>query len=254
MVNQKKLSALFGWLANGHIPHFMLPTLIRKYIKSFDIDMSQFNFDIQAATSFNEFFIRPLKPGMRTFKGVVSAAADGYVSAFGAIKNKELFQVKGSYFSLQELTGQKLSFSDGSFITIYLSPGDYHRVHMPFDATITSLTHIPGRLFSVNPATVQKIDKLYCKNERIVIEGISAAGRFYLVLVGAIIVGKIKLSFTTEKLSFNETHTVHIPLRLGDEVGYFELGSTIVLAVESSDLQDLPFSPHQKIRMGTQLC
>lgn len=254
MVNQKKLSAFMGWLSSKNMPHGVLKSVIRQFIRTNRIDMSQYEFNFNTVKTFNEFFIRRLKPGKRVFDGKISSGADGFVSAFGPIKNNQLFQVKGKYFPLKEILGQKENFENGSFVTIYLSPADYHRVHMPFDGTITSIKKIPGKLFSVNKKTVEKISNLYCKNERIVLQGDSEFGRFYLVMVGAIVVGKIKLSFTDIILKFNELISVEIPLKQGEEVGYFELGSTILIIMEADMLKDIPYKPHQKISMGNKLC
>ena len=150
--------------------------------------------------------------------------------------------------------GQKESFENGSFATIYLSPADYHRVHLPLDGTITNIKKIPGKLFSVSKKTVEKINNIYCRNERVVIQGTSEFGRFYLIMVGAIVVGKIKLSFIPQELQFNENYSVNIPMKQGDEVGYFELGSTILLIMESNHLAKINYSEHQKIYLGNKLC
>lgn len=254
LVNQKKISAFFGWLSNAHIPPRLLRRVIRKFIKTHQIDISQYDFDITKVKSFNEFFIRKLKSGQRVFDGKICSSVDGFISSFGPISHNQLFQVKGNYYPLEMLLNQEESFHNGSFITTYLSPADYHRVHVPFDATITKVKKIPGKLYSVNKKTIETIDKVYCRNERIVLEGIASFGKFYLVLVGAIVVGKIKLSFTNQILKFNETYSYNISLKQGDEVGYFELGSTVLLILESNDLANLKFSPHQKIHLGDKLC
>lgn len=253
MVNQKKLSAFMGWLASGHLPSFLLKPTINFFIKSNNIDLSQYDFDLANVQTFNEFFTRKLKPGHRHFEGLISSGADGFVSAFGKMHQNKLIQVKGRYFTLAELIDDNVVFENGSFTTVYLSPADYHRVHLPFDARITAMKKIAGRLFSVSKDTVERVDKVYVQNERVVFEGEWQHGKFYLVMVGAIVVGRIKLSFTDIQLDFNKWQTVDFQLKQGDELGLFELGSTIILAVETNHLEEIPYSLHQKIYMGNRL-
>ncbi len=254
LVNQKKISALFGWLSNLHLPPIILKKIIQNFIKNHQIDMSQYDFDINSVKCFNEFFIRRLKPNKRTFEGDVCAGADGFISAFGAIENNQLFQVKGRNYPLNVLLNQKQSFENGSFITIYLSLADYHRVHMPFDGIITEVKKISGKLFSVNKKTINTIDQVYCQNERVVLKGTGKFGEFYMVMVGAIVVGKIKLSITNINMEFDKSYPLNISLKQGDEVGYFELGSTLLVVMESDVLATLKFEEYQKIYLGNKIC
>lgn len=254
IVNQQIFSSFMGWLSNIHFPKFILKSFLIGFVRNNNIDMSQYILDIDSAKTFNEFFTRHLKPGQRSIEGEISSPADGFVSAFGKVENNQLFQIKGNYFPLDELIRQKSSFDNGSFTTVYLSPSDYHRVHMPFDAKITGIQKIYGKLFSVNKKTIESIENIYCKNERIVLQGTSKFGNFYLVLVGAIVVGKIILTFTQQKLKFNEIYSVDFDLKQGDEVGYFELGSTVLIVSESDNLANINYSLHQKVYLGNKLC
>jgi phosphatidylserine decarboxylase len=254
LVNQKKLSAGFGRLSNSNMPKFILKKVIKKYVKAYKIDLSEYEIDVNRPTTFNSFFIRKLKDGQRTFEGLISSAAEGYVAAYGAIKQNQLFQIKGKEYDLEEILAKKENFPNGSFITIYLSPADYHRVHAPFDCTITQIEAIPGKLYSVNRKTIEKIDKIYCKNERVILKGSSEFGNFYLVLVGAIVVGKIKLAITDKPLKFNMVHDVNIEVKRGQEMGHFELGSTILLIMDNDMLANLPFEEHQRIILGEKIC
>lgn len=253
IVNQKRLSAFFGRLSSGRVPRRVLRRAINAYIRAYKIDMSQFDIDLNQVKNFNQFFTRPLKNGARSFEGSISAFSDGFISAFGEIKDNQLFQVKGSNYMLNDLLQENNSFQAGSFATIYLSPADYHRVHMPFDAKITSIRQIPGKLYSVNKKTVNRVPNLYCRNERVVISGNSVFGEFHMILVGAIVVGKIVLSFFPEPLAVNSSLIVNYELKKGDELGYFELGSTVILVMDSNHLSQLPFHPHQKIKLGNPL-
>lgn len=253
IVNQKRLSAFFGRLSSGRLPRRVLRRAINAYIRAYKIDMSQFDIDLNQIRSFNEFFTRPLRPGSRTFQGKIAAFSDGFISAFGEIKNNQLFQVKGSNYSLNDLLQENKNFPSGSFATIYLSPADYHRVHLPFDAQITAIRHIPGKLYSVNKKTVNRIQNLYCRNERVILSGTSAFGEFHLILVGAIVVGKIVLSFIPKAYPANSSLKVNYSLKQGDELGYFELGSTVILVMDSNHLANLAYHPHQKIKLGNLL-
>jgi phosphatidylserine decarboxylase len=253
IVNQKRFSAFFGRLSSGRVPLKVLKRAINAYIRAYKIDMSQFDIDLSQVKTFNQFFTRPLKSGARTFSGSIASFSDGFLSAFGVIENNQLFQVKGSQYPLNDLLQESESFPHGSFATIYLSPADYHRVHLPFDATIQAIKHIPGKLYSVNKKTVSRIHHLYCRNERVVLSGISSFGKFHLVFVGAIVVGKIVLSFTGNDYIPDSTQSVNYSLSQGDELGYFELGSTVILVMESDILARIPYHPHQKIQLGNPL-
>jgi len=242
-----------GRLSSGKMPANVLRRAIKSYIRAYHIDMNQFDIDLKKVKTFNQFFTRPLKPGMRRFEGQIAAFSDGFISAFGPIIDQQLFQVKGSNYLLSELLQEENIFISGSFATIYLSPADYHRIHMPFDGTITSIKHIPGKLYSVNKKTVSRISKLYCRNERTVLSGTSAFGAFHLILVGAIVVGRIVLSFTDLKPVKGIAIPVNHSLKQGDELGWFELGSTVVLVMESQHLAELAYHPHQKIQLGNKL-
>jgi len=243
-INKKALSACFGWLANRQLPRNLLLWLIDAFVHSFSIDLSEFEFERDAVRTFNEFFTRKLKPGARVLNGSIGAPADGFVSSFGLVRNHQLFQIKGKPYLLKDLLKDQPSFQNGSFLSIYLSLADYHRVHLPFDATITSIRKIPGTLYSLSAKTLEKIDRVYCRNERVVLEGVCAFGRFYLLLVGAIVVGKIEL---------NPDCVLNVPLKQGTEIGHFKLGSTVVLILESDQLSQLP-DCIEHLKMGDSLC
>lgn len=243
MVNKKAFSALFGHVAEWRLPHRFLLRTIRSFTNAFQTDLNEFEFNPNTIQTFNEFFARKLKPEVRTCSGSVCSPADGVVSSFGPMQQNQLFQVKGKPYLLNELIQGQPTFLEGTYLSIYLSLGDYHRVHLPFDATIISIKKIPGTLYSLNPKTMEKVDKVYCRNERVILEGFSSIGRFYLILVGAIVVGKIEI---------NPACLPNAPLKQGMEVGCFKMGSSVLLILESDTLMKIALDTH--LKMGDALC
>lgn len=200
--------------------------------------------------SFNEFFTRELEDGARTFNdqdnGILSPA-DGAVSQIGDIKNGRVFQAKGQDYSLLELLGgdQSLNeeFSDGVFSTIYLSPKDYHRVHMPTTGTLRKMIYVPGDLFSVNQTTAENVPRLFSRNERLVAIFDTQQGPMAMVLVGAMIVAAIETVWAGQitppnrKIQMTEFSNLQpIELKKGAEMGRFLLGSTVVLCFAKSQI------------------
>lgn len=245
LVNKRAFSALFGWLANKELPKRYLLRLIDAFVHAFHTDLDEFEFDPNEVRTFNEFFARKLKPGIRTFHHPLCAPADGFLSAFGPVTNGQLFQVKGKPYLLTELVQEKSPLQAKSFLSIYLSLGDYHRVHLPFDATLTAIKRIPGTLYSLSPNTLDKVDRVYCKNERVVLEGVSAFGPFYLILVGAIVVGAI---------SIDKNAILNTEIKRGTEIGHFEMGSTVLLLLDSDVLANLNHTLNTHLKTGDALC
>ena len=245
VVPQHLLSLLAGKIAsskNVKLKNF----LISNFLKNYDINMSEakvqnaFEFE-----TFNHFFTRKLKNDARPISSendVIISPADGVVSQVGLIKNGEIFQAKGRSFNLYDFLGRNKNISDfflnGSFSTIYLSPKDYHRIHMPFTGTLLSMDYIPGNLFSVNPATVESVDNLFARNERLSCIFETKNGPMAVVLVGAMIVSGIRVIW--EKNPFIKNRKIQhfkypqkgegsVHLNKGDELGRFLLGSTVVI-------------------------
>jgi phosphatidylserine decarboxylase len=245
LVNKRMFSAFFGWVANRKLPHRFLLRLLDGFSKTFHTDIAEFEFDRSTVRTFNEFFARELKPGARTLHGPICSPADGFISSFGPVADYQLFQVKGKPYPLNDLIGEQSNTSATSFLSIYLSLGDYHRVHMPFDATLLSIKRIPGTLYSLSPNTLEKIDRVYCRNERVVMKGVSAFGNFYLILVGAIVVGKIVL---------NKNAILNAEIKQGTEIGHFKMGSSVLLVVDSDILANLPDTIQTHLKMGDALC
>lgn len=253
IINKRALSACFGYVANYRFTPVVLQYLIGKFVDAFQIDLSEFDLKMSDVQSFNDFFARKLKPGVRKMMSDCVSPVDGCIQSVGLFDEHQLMLVKSQKYHLSELIQSKPEFNIGSFLTIYLSLEDYHRVHFPFDCTITEVKYIPGTLYSLHPDTLTKVKGVYCRNERIVLRGYSNFGKFYLILVGAIVVGKIKLSFMNTFI-----HTATFPknqsFKKGDEAGSFEMGSSVILLMENAMLDNQVLLSENKIRMGDSIC
>jgi phosphatidylserine decarboxylase len=249
--------------------------MIRTFVNRYGVDMSEAaDPDITHYPTFNEFFTRALKPGARPLATAdLVCPVDGAISQFGAMEGDQIFQAKGHHFLTTELVGGNedlaTQFDHGSFATLYLSPKDYHRIHMPCDGRLARMIHVPGDLFSVNPTTARGVPGLFARNERVVcvFDGIGDAtsagsrGPFVLVLVGATIVGSVGTVWhgivtpprMREVRSWNYADRA-IVLKQGDEMGRFQLGSTVVLLFPKSGLQFNPdWAPGRPIRLGEMM-
>jgi len=202
--------------------------------------------------SFNAWFTRALKPGVRTFETAPTALlspCDGRISETGDLHDNQILQAKGKTYSLQDfLAGDEVcpQLLDGYFSTIYLSPRDYHRIHMPMAGELRRMIHVPGRLFSVAPYTVRQIDRLFAKNERVICIFDTAAGALVLVLVGAMLVSSTETVWAGEITpNKNKEVTVidypigEIRLDKGEEMGRFNMGSTVVMMLPKRMVADL---------------
>lgn len=247
---QRALTWLAGWLSEcrwGWLKNY----LIRYFINRYDVD-------IHAATSpnladypnFNSFFTRLLKPGLRPIveePDALASPADGSISQMGQIHENSLLQAKGFHFNLQDLLGgsedQAKIFYNGLFSTIYLSPKDYHRVHMPVAGLLRETIYIPGKLFSVSQKTTRAIPHLFSRNERLVCIFETAVGPMAIILVGAMLVGKIDtvwgnptLSKKIVQQSYPSSGSGVISLARGAELGHFKMGSTVITLFPSDKI------------------
>jgi phosphatidylserine decarboxylase len=242
-------------------------------VKVFDVDMSEAEaVEASAYRNFNAFFTRALKPGTRPIargQSVVASPVDGSVSEVGKINTGELIQAKGQYYSVRELIGAELAtlttFQSGSFATLYLSPRDYHRIHMPCAATLRRMAYFPGKLFSVSPATVRTIPRLFAGNERVVCLFDSELGALVLALVGAVNVAAIETVWAglvtpprgggprcLEYPAAGESGAISFVR--GAEMGRFNMGSTVVMLIARDDLHWRPELVHgASVRMGEAL-
>ena len=237
------LSRLVGALARSETP-WIKTLFIDTFRKRFAVDLAQAEIeDADQFDSFNAFFTRALKPGARPIcdeADAIVSPADGAISQLGPIRGSDLLQAKGRYFSLFELVGGDgalaSEFINGQFATVYLSPKDYHRVHMPVSGTLREMIYVPGRLFSVNQATTRQIPDLFARNERAVCVFDTDYGPVAVILVGAMIVAGIETVFagqiTPLARQVTRQHFADRPaIRLdrGDELGRFLLGSTAIV-------------------------
>lgn len=264
LLPQHGLSRLAGSLASSRKP-WLRDMLIRRFIKAFAVDMTEAARGIGDFASFNDFFTRELRPGARPLADsskYVLSPADGAVSQLGPITDGRIVQAKGRDYTVAEILGggggdDWRRFEGGRFMTIYLSPRDYHRVHMPAAGTLQATTYLPGKLYSVNLATAAGVDRLFARNERLACLFDGADGRFASVMVGAMIVAGIDTvwpnRFHTHGTAPVREDFAQEPrfLKAGDEMGRFYLGSTVVLLFEPGRVEWLEsLAPGDALRMG----
>lgn len=265
-VSPPLLSRLAGWLADRRLPSGLLVPFIRAYSRAYGVDLSEAAEPPEAYPTFNAFFTRRLRPGVRPvdrLDNTVVAPCDSRLSRMERVPaDGRLEQVKGQTFALEALLGSAedaAAFHDGLCATLYLSPGMYHRVHSPVDGRILGWRYRPGRLFPVNATAVRSIPGLFARNERVALflEG-DGVGRIALVLVGAANVGRITLRFgdlVTNAGAPPAQGQLPEPLavRRGEEIGTFNLGSTVVLLGADPALVPVGTSPGALVRMGEAL-
>lgn len=242
---------------------------IKQIIRHYAVNMDEAQEpDINAYKSFNDFFTRPLKPGIRPLtaeRNAIACPADGAVSQAGNITGGEIFQAKGKSFTATDLLGGSAEraalFNDGVFTTIYLSPKDYHRLHMPLTGTLREMVHIPGRLFSVNTATTNSVPGLFARNERVAALFDTEVGPMALVLVGAIFVSSIETVWhgvvtppsVTSVQSWQYQDNAPT-LKIGEEMGRFNMGSTIIVLFGNNKVQwESGFKADMTVKLGEMI-
>jgi phosphatidylserine decarboxylase len=263
LLPKQALTILAGKLASAKAGG-LTTSVIRWFVGRYGVNMAEAaNPDIASYPSFNEFFTRPLKADARPLaEADFLSPVDGAISQFGPIERDQIFQAKGHSYSTTALVGgdRELAaqFQDGSFATLYLSPRDYHRIHMPCDGRLTRMIYVPGELFSVNPTTARGVPGLFARNERVVCVFESACGPFVLTLVGATIVGSMATVWhgqvnpprpgVIREWRYDEAT---INLKKGEEMGRFLLGSTVVMLFPKDSLTFNPdWVPTRALRMG----
>ncbi len=263
LLPKQALTVLAGKLAGARAGG-LTTRVIRWFVGRYGVNMAEAaNPDIASYPSFNEFFTRPLKPGARPLADAdYICPVDGAISQFGRIERDQIFQAKGHSYSTHALVGGDrdlaIQFQDGEFATLYLSPRDYHRIHMPCDGRLTRMIYIPGDLFSVNPVTARGVPGLFARNERVVCVFENDAGPFVLTLVGATIVGSMATVWHGQ-VNPPRPGTIkewdyapgEVTLKKGDEMGRFLLGSTVVMLFPKRRLRFTEaWTPTRAIRMG----
>ena len=268
LLPKQTLTSLMGWLA-GARGGAATTAAIRAFVRRYGVNMAEAaQPDVAAYPTFNEFFTRALRPGARPLaQADLICPVDGAISQFGAIEGDRIFQAKGHHYTAQALVGGDgalaAHFHGGLFATLYLSPRDYHRIHMPCGGRLLRMIHVPGDLFSVNPATARGVPGLFARNERVVCVFDGDVGPWVLVLVGATIVGSMATVWhgvvnpprpgTVREWAY---HDQDIRLAQGQEMGRFLLGSTVVMLFPAGATAGLSlafnpaWAPGRPIRLG----
>ena len=266
LIPKQAITALAGKLASAKAGK-TTTAVIRWFVKRYNVNMAEAaNPDIASYATFNDFFTRPLKDGARPLaQADLVCPVDGAISQFGPIHKDQIFQAKGHSYSTTALVGgdAKLAaeFEDGHFATLYLSPKDYHRIHMPCDGRLIRMIYVPGDLFSVNPATARGVPGLFARNERVVCVFASAHGPFVLTLVGATVVGSMATVWhgvvnpprtrQVREWRYDGDGDDAVDLKKGDEMGRFLLGSTVVMLFPKGPFQfNKSWAPTRPVRLG----
>ena len=263
LLPKRLLTLLAGLFASSRLGR-LTTWVIRRFVDRYRVNMGEAaNPDITSYASFNDFFTRALKPGARPLTTAdLICPVDGAISQFGPILKDQIFQAKGHAYSTTALVGGDATaaarFHNGHFATLYLSPRDYHRIHMPCAGELTRMVHVPGDLFSVNPTTARGVPGLFARNERVVCFFESTDGPFVLVLVGATIVGSMATVWhgqvnppRTGMLRQWDYPKGQVSLQQGQEMGRFLLGSTVVMLFPAGPLSfNVAWEPGRPIVLG----
>jgi phosphatidylserine decarboxylase len=263
---KQALTSFAGWVSSRE-RGWVTTEIIRRFVLKYQVNMDEAaNSDITSYLTFNDFFTRALKTEARPIADAdLVCPVDGAISQFGPIARDQIFQAKGHNYSTTAVVGGDAllaaQFQDGSFATLYLSPRDYHRIHMPCDGRLTRMIYVPGDLFSVNPVTARGVPGLFARNERVVCVFEGERGPFVLILVGATIVGSMATVWhgvvnpprgkVVRSWTYPESGKDAIILKKGQEMGRFLLGSTVVMLFPKGPLKFNPdWTPGRSIRLG----
>jgi phosphatidylserine decarboxylase len=252
-------SRIVGHLSNVKHPRWLVRLAVRIFKNKYNISLDEYEVPETGFETFNSFFSRKLKYGKRPLGEGLVSPVDGFVLDYGPVNPNNKIYVKQKHYYVDDIILEDITELK-SYCILYLSPSNYHRVHASFDMTIDKVTYLPGTLRPVNNKTINRKNHVYCRNERIVILGDSAYGKFRFVLIGAMLVGKTKLSFDAEmqtnmkkgKYSYTK-YEKPVFLKKGEELGYFEMGSSVILLLEEEYLQDIPHKKGEAVKMGESL-
>ena len=263
---KQALTRFAGWVSSRE-RGWVTTEIIRRFVLKYRVNMDEaLQSDIAGYATFNDFFTRALKPGARPIADAdLVSPVDGAISQFGVIAHDQILQAKGHNYSITAAVGGDAAlaaqYEHGSFATLYLSPRDYHRIHMPLGGRLTRMTYVPGELFSVNPITARGVPGLFARNERVVCVFESARGPFVLILVGATIVGSMATVWhgvinrsrgkAVRTWTYPRQGEPEVVLKKGDEMGRFLLGSTVVILFPKGQLNfNREWAPGRSIRLG----
>lgn len=256
------ISRAVGAAAHARLPAPVTRASVRLFARRYGIDLDEAELPIDEYRTIGELFTRRLKPGLRPVDrrpGVAVSPADGRISNAGRIESGRLIQAKGRSYSVADLLRDRHDgerFANGSWVTVYLSPTDYHRVHHPVEGRITGARYVPGHLWPVNAAAVSRVDDLFCVNERVITYVDSPIGEVASVMVGATSVGYMTMAYDNELVAnrglpaVDKRYAEGLPIARGDELGMFRLGSTVVVLFADPAVQPEPLVEDQRIRMG----
>jgi phosphatidylserine decarboxylase len=263
---------ILGWLTHRlSRSRLCKDVLIRAFVRLYQVDISEAEQPVPSGyPDFNAFFTRALKPGARPTDpdpAAIVSPADGVIQQFGQIEGEQMLQVKGMTYSLTELFAETSDavacYANGAFLTVYLAPHNYHRVHMPLAGRVRAMTHVPGSLWSVNAVTVRRIRQLFARNERLICHCVAPWGPFAVILVGALNVGGIATSWAGEVLPRRSRQpqrwdygrdAAGLNLERGALLGQFNLGSTVILTVPKDSVLWRPgLAPGAAVRVGQRL-
>ncbi len=268
LIPKQFISSLLGRLASQTRGQ---QAVIKWFVKHYNVNMSEAKHsNISHFKNFNDFFIRELNANARPIDKTAHAMAspvDGCVSQLGTIKSGRIIQAKGRDYSILELLGgideQQKLFLEGHFITLYLSPKDYHRIHMPIDGTLQEMTYIPGNLFAVKPSTVNAVPNLFARNERLVMLFETSKGPLAVIMVGAMVVGSMSTvwqgtltrSSTVVRWQYPSENVKDVQFKKGQELGHFKVGSTVILLTSKNFTHHwrANFGQSSEIKMGQRL-
>jgi phosphatidylserine decarboxylase len=248
LLPKSTLSHVVGHLTRAPVPPTVHQAAMRLFAKQYNVNLSEAAEPIESFDTFSAFFTRRLKDGERPIdnaKESIVSPCDGKISQMGTIESGRCLQAKGIWFSVDQLLDDArgaLDFEQGSFVTIYLSPRDYHRFHCPVDAQVTGYTYLPGEFWPVNPSSVRTKDALFALNERLVIHLQSSLGKIAYIAVGATCVSRIQAAFdnVTTHTGGKRAHVSYaskIDLKKGAELGMFEMGSTVIMLFEKNRME-----------------
>lgn len=259
------LSTVVGALTRFPAPASVHQLAMKMFAKRYNVALEDAEGSVADYPTFAQFFTRKLKPGMRPVdrtRDIVVSPVDGAVSEAGLVEHGACLQAKGISFPVGKLLGDEAraaSFDGGSFATIYLSPRDYHRIHSPIEGTVDGYTYLPGEFWPVNPASVRNVDALFAVNERLVTWMTTPLGKLAVVMVGATCVSRIHASYdaiVTHTGQPAKAHTYERPIKVerGDELGMFEMGSTVILVFEKGRVRwDALMTAGTPLKMGVRI-